>query len=307
MKKLDSNPKWQGERAEGSGRRRKTSKKQDKQIENFVLRNRGKKKITVMKVKRNFSALRDVSDSLVEDRLKEAELAYLRRRNKSKVGKIYLQDRIDYCRAVMRKHQSTLDLWAYTDGTVYYLDRSAEENEQSQVAALGTMVWRRSDRKDALYQDCLGPSSYNKAQGMPIRIWGMLACGVLHIHVLDKKEIMNTELYCELIEDCFEDWMGNCTWLVCDFERCLRSAAAVAELERTGLQLVDGYPRCSQDFNAIENAWGSDSRDSLCAVGFSPASRSRAPLGRRNFPRSFYRALVGRTVSANRFTQGTFG
>ena len=305
MKKLESEPKWQGERAGGSGRPRKTSKKQDKQMVNCVLRNRGREKITVMKVKRNFPALRDVSDTLVEDRLKEAELKYLRRRNKSKVGKLYLQDRIDYCHAVMRKHQSTLDLWAYTDGTVYYLDRTEDEHEQSQVAALGAMVWRQSDRKDALYQDCLAPSSYNKAQGMPIRIWGMLACGVLHVHVLDKREIMNTELYCELIEDFFEDWMGNCTYLVCDFERCLRSAAAVAELERAGLQLVDGYPRCSQDFNAIENAWGFDGRDSLCAGGFSPASKSHGDLGRRRGPRSFCRAQVGHIVSATRLTKGT--
>ena len=53
----------------------------------------------------------------------------------------------------------------------------------------------------------------------------------------------------------FDDWSGNCEHLVCDFEACLRSGEAVEALSKIGLTLVDGYPQCSQDFNAIENAW----------------------------------------------------
>ena len=49
--------------------------------------------------------------------------------------------------------------------------------------------------------------------------------------------------------------MGDACYLVCDFETCLRTAASVAELGRVGLELVEGYPPSSQDFNAIENAW----------------------------------------------------
>ena len=43
---------------------------------------------------------------------------------------------------------------------------------------------------------------------------------------------------------------------MCDYERCLRSASALHALSKTPLQLVEPYPRVSQDFNAIENAWG---------------------------------------------------
>ena len=137
----------------------------------------------------------------------------------------------------------------------YYLDRTVAEHEQTEQAALGSHVWRRLDGSDALYQDCLGPSSYNKAQGKPVRVWGMLACGHLSIHILEEGEAMNQEVYMELIEERFEEWAGICTHLVCDFEWCLRSTVVVSELKKIGLQLVDAYPKCSQDFNAIENVW----------------------------------------------------
>ena len=256
MNKLDADPTWQGERSPGSGRPRKTSKKRDKAIVKFVVDNRGRKKITANKIKRKFPDLEDVSDQTVLRRLEEQDYKLLRRRKKSKVSKLYLDERITYCKAVARTPQSALEHWAYTDGTVYYLDRSEEEFEQTHAAALGPTVWRKTDKSDALYQDCLGPSNYNKAQGQPIRIWGMLACGVLHVRILEKGEVMNTDLYCELIEDHFEDWIGNCTQLVCDFERCIRSKAAVAFIQDAGIRLLPDYPRCSQDFNAIENAWG---------------------------------------------------
>ena len=50
-------------------------------------------------------------------------------------------------------------------------------------------------------------------------------------------------------------WAGKCCYLVQDFERCLRTDLAVATIKKAGLELVDGYPRCSQDFNAIEIVW----------------------------------------------------
>ena len=58
-----------------------------------------------------------------------------------------------------------------------------------------------TDRTDALYQDCLGPSCYRKAQGMPVRVWGLLSEGVLYVHVLDTGEVMDQYLYADLIED----------------------------------------------------------------------------------------------------------
>ena len=255
MAQLQANARWRGDWAIGSGRPRKTTKKQDKEVERWVLHNRGKEKVTVSRIKKEFPYLRKLGDSLVEERLHDVELKWLRRRKKSIITKSYLQPRIDYCHGVKRKHDQTLEKWAYTDGTTYFLDRDESEAEHSQRRALGTHVWRRSENKDALHQDCMGPSSYSKAQGIPVKIWGMLACGVLHIHILDEGENMDTMTYVELIEDKFDKWRGNCEHLVCDFESCLRGEQAVRALTKANLTLVEGYPQRSQDFNAIENVW----------------------------------------------------
>ena len=37
----------------------------------------------------------------------------------------------------------------------------------------GDIVWRMTDGTDALFQDTIGPSSYGKAQGKPVKVWGM--------------------------------------------------------------------------------------------------------------------------------------
>ena len=221
----------------------------------WVLKNRGKVKVTATAIKKQFPRLRKLGDDAIYARLDDADLSWLRRRGKTMITKQYLQQRVQYCEAVKRKKDSTLERWAYTDGTVYYLDRDESEAQQSKRRCLGTHVWRRSDNKDALYEDCIGPSLYSKGQGKPVKVWGMLACGVIHIHILDEGETMNTMLYTELIEDKFDDWKGNCDQLVCDFERCIRTADAVHALGKVDLKLVEGYPKNSQDFNAMENAW----------------------------------------------------
>lgn len=120
MRKLKANKKWRGEREAGSGAPRKTTAKQDRCIIKWVLDQRGKQKVSVNSVKKRFPFLRKFDDSLVYDRLEEAELAYMRRRRKSLVGRKYIQQRVKYCQGVKRKHQATLDKWCYTDGTTYF-------------------------------------------------------------------------------------------------------------------------------------------------------------------------------------------
>ena len=68
-------------------------------------------------------------------------------------------------------------------------------------------------------------------------------------------EVMNCWLYTELIEDYFPKWLKGCSYLVQDFERCLHSEEPLSSLSGLGVELVEDYPKCSQDFNAIENAW----------------------------------------------------
>jgi hypothetical protein len=255
MEHLRSDPAWRGHRQEGSAAPRKTTKRQDKQIEDAIYKYRGEFKVTVAWLKKRYMWARALGNTAVEERLGDAELAYLRRRRKFKVGSAYINERLEYCAGVKRKHQASLDRWAYTDGTVFYLDRTAEENEQTQRAALGCMVWRRTDGTDALYADCVGPSAYKKAQGHPIRVWGMLANGKLRIEILDEGDVMNKELYSDLVDEKFPEWLDGCEHLVQDFEPCLRSQEALEAFQRVGVELVPDYPRSSQDFNAIENAW----------------------------------------------------
>jgi len=86
-------------------------------------------------------------------------------------------------------------------------------------------------------------------------VWGVLAQGALYIHVLDEGEVMNQDLYTESIEDKFENWLSGSNYLVQDFEACLRSAGPLHAFSQIGIELVPGYPKCSQDFNAMENCW----------------------------------------------------
>ena len=197
VNKLEADKSWRGERKQGSGAPKKTTTAVDNRIYKMVIKKRGKVKVTVSHLKKMIPELRHLSDSLVQDRLYDAGLRYLRRRRKSLVTKKYKQPRIEYCKWILGRQQRTLDQFCYSDGTVFYLDRDEHEHEEAQAASLGAFVWRHADRSDALYNDCIGTSSYNKAQGYPVRIWGLLSDGFLHVHILDQGEVMN-EFHCVL-------------------------------------------------------------------------------------------------------------
>ena len=137
INKLQADPKWRGEREEGSGASRKTTAAQDKALEKEVMKSRVKRKVTVTHLLAVFPWARGLSKGLLEDRLHEVGLRWLRRRRKTIVTREYLQERIAYSRTVSRMHQATLDSWAYTDGTTFFLDRTTSENQMTQVAALG--------------------------------------------------------------------------------------------------------------------------------------------------------------------------
>jgi hypothetical protein len=255
LAKISGDPAWRGERQAGSGRSRKTAIKLDSKIAKMVLKRRGEERVTVSALRSKFPELRSCSRTLVEERLHEAGLLYLRRRRKTLVPKKYKEDRLAFARWVMRRHDSTLEQWAYSDGTVFYLERTQEENEHGHRRSLGSSVWRRADRSDALYEDCVGPSSYAKAQGTPVQVWGLLAGGYLRVYTLPEAQSMNRWWYAWLVEKMFPKWLGECKYLVQDFERCLRCEETLQAMKAIGLSLVDEYPKSSQDLNAIENAW----------------------------------------------------
>ena len=100
---LEEYPDYRGDRAEGSGRPRLTTKKQDQQIVKAVLKHRGDERVTVGWVKKRFPFTRDLSDSLIEDRLHEAGLVYLRRRKETVVLPTYKPERKAYGDWIMAK------------------------------------------------------------------------------------------------------------------------------------------------------------------------------------------------------------
>ena len=255
MEKLKKHPAHRGERRPGSARPRKTTKALDNKIIKHVLKNCGKEKVTVDSIRKRFPQLKKVGNTLIEERLHEAGLHWLRRPRKSRVAKIYKEGRIKFAEEVLRRQQSTLDRWMFSDGTVFYLDKAAADNEDSARLALGPFVWRASDNKKAMHEDLIGPSSYAKAQGYPVRVWGLLCCGKLHVDILPEDEVMDQFYYAQLIEEKFSTWMGPCTHLIQDFESCLRAPESMVAFEEAGIELVASYPRSSQDLNPIENVW----------------------------------------------------
>ena len=66
--KLEANAGWRGERQVGSGAPRKTGAKLDAAIVKYVLKERGRKKVTVSHLRTVFPSLRGLGDDLAQDR-----------------------------------------------------------------------------------------------------------------------------------------------------------------------------------------------------------------------------------------------
>ena len=84
-------------------------------------------------------------------------------------------------------------------------------------------------------------------------MWGLFAQGFV---VLEPGDVMNIELYCDLVEEEWPDLLGECDLLVADYEPVLRSKDALASFQKIGVKMVPDYLVSSQDLNAIENVWG---------------------------------------------------
>ena len=86
---------------------------------------------------------------------------------------------------------------------MYYVAGEDAEDASGKRAAHGPDVWRRADRTDALYADCVVPYRYAKAQGEPVKVWGLLAKGVLHCTILPTGEHMNRWWYAWIVKRYF--------------------------------------------------------------------------------------------------------
>lgn len=177
--------------ASSAGRPRSTEAALDKKIVKFVFKHRGLAKVTVAFLRKRLPAIRKLSTRTLQRRLQEAGLAWMKRRRKSLVPTQHKPARLRFARWVLRQSAAMLRAWAYSDGTTFYLARSASEHQDKARAALGTHVWRMASGSDALFEECVGPSRYAKAQGQAVRIWGLLINGILFVFVLPAGECMN--------------------------------------------------------------------------------------------------------------------
>ena len=244
------------------GRARSTATALDKKIVRFVFKYRGRAKVTAAFVQKGLKEARKLNKRTLQRRIAEAGLAWLRRRRKSIVPSVHMSARVSWARWVLKQTDASLKKWAFTDGTAFYLARSVAEQESSVRAALGPFMYRMADGSDALYHDCIGPSSYKKSQGRCVRIWGLLLCGALFIYVLPEGECMNRIWYEWLLLHYFPKWIAKTfgkrrmpTGLVQDHEKALWTEEATSAMKEIGLNLFKRYPKCSQDLNAIETAW----------------------------------------------------
>ena len=291
---------WDGEVGRSTGRPFTTDKKLDKNIQKIVFQKRGSAKVTVAYIRKVLKAARKVSVRTVSRRLSAAGLAWLRRRRKSLVPTNHKPARLEWATWVLARQAVTLARWAYSDGAVFYIARSATELVSTNRAALGPMVWRQADGSDALYEDCVGPSAYWKAQGTKIRVWGLLVGGLLFITILPEEQVMNRWWYEWIVRRFFGMWIekglgrGARAFLVQDHERALWADEPRQAMRDVGIQLLENFPKCSQDLNPIETAWR-ELRARLAATEPSKLesreafiSRLRAAVSWLNYNRSEY-------------------
>ena len=116
--KLREDPFFRGERQEGSGAPRKTTKRLDNKIVNRVIKYRGEVKVNVPWLRKERAELKALSDHLIRDRLWEAGLVHLRRRRESLVPAKYIPERLEYADWVLAQRADFLKKWAYVDGAV---------------------------------------------------------------------------------------------------------------------------------------------------------------------------------------------
>jgi hypothetical protein len=262
-------PDWNGADSIAGGRPSALTDAQKKTLVKLVFKMRGRAVVTAPWCRKKLPFLRKVSARCVRRALGDAGLAWLSRRRKSWLSIPHKLARLAYCAWIKSRHQQTLDRFAYTDGTTWFLARGPADVDDKNRVALGKMVWRMSNGKDGLWDDNISPSLYAKSQGKPVKIWGFLANGRLEYHVLAqdhtqekyKTTNMNGDRYNDLIEKEFAKWRKNCfrhnldCHLVQDHEKCLWRSDNLTSLKDAGCPVVANYPKCSPDLNAIEGVW----------------------------------------------------
>ena len=265
-------PEWDGRDSCSGGRPRVFTPKQEKLIQRLLERDVGKFIVTARYVKKKLPSLRKVRDEVFHEAFARAGYAYRDRRRKAAIADKYKPARLLYCDWLLKQSQAYLNTFAYTDGTTFFLPKDCSQLTGTQRAGLGRKVWRRKDGSESLLDKNVGPSAYTKAQGNPVKIWGLWGDGHLEYTLLPEvvnakgkrtSANMNGDRYEAMVKNKFAKWkkkmfprMGKKKIpLVKDYERLLRQPRNLKAEEAAGFKTLTQHTKVSPDLNAIENAW----------------------------------------------------
>jgi len=279
LRRFEDDPEWDGtEERTAGGRPRELTSQQESKIKKILLRDVGRHVVSATHVKRILVELRRVPDRTIQRTFNRLGYAYLYRRGKQAIGAKYKPARLKYCDWLLKQEQAFLNRFAYVDGTTFFLPRTEEENRDKQRASLGPRGWRLEDGSDSLEDKNVGPSSYAKSQGKPVKIWGLLFNGRLEYWSLpeevdergkNKTVNMTGARYNYFVRTFLAKWKRKCypsfpkgekVPLIKDYERFLRWGNTKEfnnlKAERdAGFDTVKQHPKVSPDFNAIEGWW----------------------------------------------------
>lgn len=269
LAKARANPKWEGEDSAAGGRPQELTESEQAALKKLMDEEVGVARVTIAYCRKRLPFLRRVSIECVRLCLHRLGLSWRLRRGKAGIAKQHKDARLAYCQWVLKQRPQDLQRWAYVDGTAWYLARTPAELEDKKRAATGKYSWRMATGEDSLEDKNVAASSYAKAQGLPIKIWGFFCDGHLEYYVLPKDytsngkpstQHMNGKRYLAMVKKHFAKWRRTClprgrVFIVKDYERFLRNPEIVAAEAEAGCDQIPLYPKVSPDLNAIEGWW----------------------------------------------------
>uniref|UniRef100_A0A3B5RBS0 Paired domain-containing protein n=1 Tax=Xiphophorus maculatus TaxID=8083 RepID=A0A3B5RBS0_XIPMA len=227
-----------------SGRPRKTSKRQDRLLKVFQLRDRatGSAELAQEWQQAGVSA----SARTVRRRLLEQGLVSRRAAKKPLLSRKNIRDRLIFCK---RYREWTAEDW----GKVIFSD-------ESPFRLFGTsgkqLVQRRQGER--YHQSCLMPTVKHPET---IHVWGCFSAkGVGSLTVLPKNTAMNKEWYQNVLREqllpTVQKQFGDEQWLFQhDGAPCHKAKVISNWLREQNIEILGPWPGNSPDLNPIENLW----------------------------------------------------